>query len=66
VAEQPLQELELLEEGDAGVDMNECESILKAQALISFLTSFCPQNGHSTSGSLPNTSFSKSLSQPAQ
>jgi hypothetical protein len=33
---------------------------LALQALINFSTLFCPQWGHSTSGSLPKTSFSKS------
>jgi hypothetical protein len=32
---------------------------LALQALISFSTRFCPQWGHSTSGSLPKTNFSK-------
>jgi hypothetical protein len=39
---------------------------LAEQVLISFSTLFCPQWGHSTSGSLPKTNFSKFWSQALQ
>jgi hypothetical protein len=63
VEEQPLQEL--LDE-EEGRDMKPWEPTLKAQALMSFLAPVWPHAGHSTSGSPPNTSFSKVWSQLSQ
>jgi hypothetical protein len=55
VAEQPVQEL--LPPLEVEVNL---PPTLAEQALINFSTFLWPQWGHSTSGSVPNTSFSKS------
>jgi hypothetical protein len=55
VAVQPVQELLLPLEAEVNL-----YPTLAAQALINFSTLVWPQWGHSTSGSEPNTSFSKS------
>jgi hypothetical protein len=54
-AEQPLQEAPALGLEAAVIFM----PTLALQALINFSTLLWPQWGHSTSGSLPKTSFSK-------
>jgi hypothetical protein len=59
--EQPEQEPPLGRE--EGVNF---QPTLVAQTLINFSACFSWQKGHSTSGSLPKTSFSKSLPQALQ
>jgi hypothetical protein len=61
VAAQPVQELPPPLEAEVNFPPT-----LAVQALINFSTLFWPQWGHSTSGSAPKTSFSKSWLQLLQ